>query len=167
MPSRGGRRLAIRWAQRPAAGVAVRIFTGAVVPKGHDTVVMQEDVRVAHGGMAATVVAIPAGLKRGANVRKAGEDVKAGEIVLEAGAVLRPQDLAALASLGFGEVDCFRAARRRSSRRATRCDAAARRRTWRRGTCIDANAPMLAAAGRERRGRWQPTSACFPTTWRR
>jgi molybdopterin molybdotransferase len=94
-------------APRPAKGVAVRIFTGAVVPEGHDTVVMQEDVRFgAVDGR--DRVAIPAGLKRGANVRKAGEDVKAGEIVLEAGAVLRPQDLAALASLGYGEVDCFR-----------------------------------------------------------
>ncbi len=93
--------------RKPAACVAVRIFTGAVVPEGHDTVVMQEDVRFgAVGGR--DRVAIPAGLKCGANVRKAGEDVKAGEVVLEAGVVLRPQDLAALASLGFAEVDCFR-----------------------------------------------------------
>jgi molybdopterin molybdotransferase len=93
-------------AAKPKAKRAVRIFTGAVMPEGHDSVVMQEDVR------AGTVdgrdlVAIPAGLKRGANVRKAGEDVKAGETVLGQGAVLRPQDLAALASLGFSEVACF------------------------------------------------------------
>src|SRR2546425_820266 len=64
-----------------------------------------EDVRAGTVD-ARMIVSIPPGLKRGANVRKAGEDVKAGESVLSAGAVLRPQDLSALASLGFGEVDC-------------------------------------------------------------
>ena len=93
-------------AHKPAAGTAARIFTGAVMPDGHDTVVMQEDVRF--GTVEGRdVVAIPAGLKPGANVRKAGEDVKAGEVLLEAAAVLRPQDLAALASIGAGEVPCF------------------------------------------------------------
>ena len=43
--SRGGRRLGMRWARRLERGAAVRIFTGAVMPTGHDTVVMQEDVR--------------------------------------------------------------------------------------------------------------------------
>ena len=59
---------------RPARGTAARIFTGAMVPDGHDTVVMQEDVRAStiDGRMA---VSIPAGVKRGANVRHAGEDV--------------------------------------------------------------------------------------------
>jgi molybdopterin molybdotransferase len=95
-----------RLAEKPAGGTAARIFTGAVMPEGHDTVVMQEDVRAGTIG-GRPLVAIPAGLKRGANVRKAGEDVKAGETVLTEGSVLRPQDLAALASLGFGEVACF------------------------------------------------------------
>src|SRR5205085_5925855 len=91
---------------RPGRGTAARIFTGAVMPEGHDTVVMQEDVRA--GTVAGrALVRIPLGLKRGANVRKAGEDVKAGETVLAQSAVLRPQDLSALASLGFGEIDCF------------------------------------------------------------
>ena len=94
--------------------------------------------------MAATCVAIPAGLKRGANVRKAGEDVKAGETVLEAGAVLRPQDLAALASLGFGEVDCFRRLKVAIVSTGDEVDAAGGGATWRRGRCYDANAPMLA-----------------------
>ena len=94
-------------AGRAAPGTAARIFTGAMLPEGHDTVVMQEDVRSGEiDGRAA--VNIPAGLKRGANVRRAGEDVKEGETVLAPGGVLRPQDLSALASLGFGEVACFR-----------------------------------------------------------
>ena len=90
----------------PAQGTAVRIFTGAVMPEGHDTVVMQEDVRYGVVGGQPTV-SIPPGLKPGANVRKAGEDVKQGEILLQAGSVLRPQDLAALASIGTGTVGCF------------------------------------------------------------
>jgi len=91
---------------KPARGIAARIFTGAVMPEGHDSVVMQEDVQTRSDGDR-LLVRIPAGLKRGANVRKAGEDIKAGETLLTAGAVLRPQDLAALASIGVGEVACF------------------------------------------------------------
>src|SRR5262245_62379966 len=63
-----------------AAGAAVRIFTGAPMPVGADTVFMQEDVR--RDGKA---VIVPAGLKVGANRRIAGEDVGAGSIVLTAG----------------------------------------------------------------------------------
>jgi molybdopterin molybdotransferase len=95
-------------AQAPRSGVAVRIFTGAIMPEGHDTVVMQEDVRLATGGRGDSVATIPPGLKPGANVRKAGEDLAAGELVLGAGSVLRPQDLAALASLGMAQIACAR-----------------------------------------------------------
>jgi molybdopterin molybdotransferase len=125
---------------RPAQSTAARIFTGAVMPEGHDTVVMQEDVRA---GIVAgrAVVSIPPGLKRGANVRKAGEDVKAGETVLTQSAVLRPQDLSALASLGFGEVDCFqrlKAAIVSTGDEVVRAGAALQP-----GQVHDANAPML------------------------
>jgi len=88
----------------------VRIFTGAVLPAGTDTVVMQEDVEVgpasAAAGDQALRVRVPAGLKPGANVRKAGEDVAAGALLFEAGHILRPQDLAALASAGIASVAC-------------------------------------------------------------
>src|SRR5262245_16957832 len=57
----------------PPAGSAVRIFTGAVMPEGHDTVAMQEDVHADRVNGRA-VVSIPSGLKAKANVRKAGED---------------------------------------------------------------------------------------------
>jgi molybdopterin molybdotransferase len=86
----------------PAPRAAVRIFTGAALPAPLDTVAMQEDVQV-EGDR----VLIPPGLKRGANVRQAGEDVQAGEQLFAAGHVLRPQDLAALASVGLGEAPCF------------------------------------------------------------
>lgn len=86
-------------------GTTVRIFTGAVLPDGVDTVVMQEDVAVSSDG-GVERVEIPAGLKPGANVRKAGEDVKPNEVLLSPGHIIRPQDLAALASIGLADVAC-------------------------------------------------------------
>ena len=81
------------------AGHAVRILTGALVPMGVDTVVMQEDVtlRDEHVGFAA-------GIKKGANTRKAGEDVEAGQPALPAGHKMRAPDLALLSALGLGQV---------------------------------------------------------------
>jgi molybdopterin molybdotransferase len=78
-------------------GHAVRIFTGAPMPPGTDTVFMQEDVRLDAAGD----VVLPPGLKAGANVRPAGEDVAAGQRVLLTGARLRPQDVALAAALGL------------------------------------------------------------------
>ncbi|WP_343068626.1 gephyrin-like molybdotransferase Glp [Kaustia mangrovi] len=83
------------------AGTAARIFTGAPVPKGADTVIMQEDA-VRSGDR----VEIPAGVRQGANIRKAGEDLAEGEAVVEAGTRLRPQELAAVASTGCDRVVC-------------------------------------------------------------
>src|SRR5215475_5089055 len=68
-----------------AAGYAMRIFTGAPMPAGADTVFMQEDVRIDDAGD----VVLPPGLKPGANVRPAGEDVPEGRIALKAGRRLR------------------------------------------------------------------------------
>ncbi|MFC2969195.1 molybdopterin molybdotransferase MoeA [Acidimangrovimonas pyrenivorans] len=88
-----------------AAGTAARIFTGAPMPKGADSVAMQEDCTASEDG---TTVTIPSGLKPGANVRQAGEDVAAGSTVLGPGTRLRPQDIAALASFGLAEVSAHR-----------------------------------------------------------
>lgn len=82
---------------------AARIFTGAIIPTGHDTVVMQEDCEVGPGH-----VSIPAGLKSGANVRQAGEDVAAGTTLMDVGHPIRPQDLAGLASIGMSCVPVFK-----------------------------------------------------------
>ena len=90
----------------PDPAGAVRIFTGAVMPTGLDTVVMQEDVRLDESA-SPPVAHIPPGLKPGANVRKAGEDVAAGSTLFVAGTTLRPQDLAALAASGHAEVDVY------------------------------------------------------------
>jgi molybdopterin molybdotransferase len=83
-------------AARPlAAGEAIRIFTGAPMPQGADTVFMQEDCRVDAG-----VVIVPAGLKLGANRRPAGEDLKNGAVALPAGRRLAARDLALAAAVG-------------------------------------------------------------------
>ena len=92
-------------AQEPARpGHAIRIFTGAPMPDGADTVFMQEDVRVDQAGK----VVLPAGLKPGANVRPAGEDVPAGYSALKAGRRLRPQDIALAAAFGLTHVEVRR-----------------------------------------------------------
>jgi molybdopterin molybdotransferase len=88
-------------------GTAVRIFTGAVVPGGADTVAMQEDCEP-HVQDAQGFVAIPPGLKPGANRRRAGEDLAEGDVVAEAGTRLRPQELAAIASAGADTVSVYR-----------------------------------------------------------
>lgn len=82
---------------------AVRIFTGAPMPAGADTVFMQEDVRL-EGGK----VVLPAGLKPGANVRPAGEDIPLGHAALRAGQRLRPQDVALVAAFGLTHIDVRR-----------------------------------------------------------
>jgi len=84
-------------------GQAIRIFTGAPMPAGADTVFMQEDVR-AEGER----VTVPAGLKPGANRRLAGEDVPAGRVVLPAGTMLEAQHVALAAALGLTELSVRR-----------------------------------------------------------
>jgi molybdopterin molybdotransferase len=83
---------------------AVRIFTGAPMPEGADTVFMQEDVQMDGEGR----VILPPGLKRGANTRPAGEDIAAGQVVLRAGHRMRPQDVALAAALGFAQTEVRR-----------------------------------------------------------
>jgi molybdopterin molybdotransferase len=87
------------------AGKAVRIFTGAAMPGGMDTVFMQEDCRDVEDGR----VGLPPGLSRGDNCRLRGEDIRAGEAALAAGRRLRPEDLGLAAALG---VDRLRVRRR-------------------------------------------------------
>jgi molybdopterin molybdotransferase len=124
-------------------GAAVRILTGAVLPDGCDTVAMQEDVSVLETAGPAKVV-VPGGLKRGANVRKAGEDVRQGETLFRPGHVVRAQDLAALASVGAAEVRCHE---RLSVAILSTGDEILRPGTaaLAPGQVYDANAPMLAA----------------------
>jgi molybdopterin molybdotransferase len=85
-------------------GEAVRIFTGAPMPVGADTVFMQEDVRLGADGK----VVLPAGLRPGANVRPAGEDIPVGSAALKAGRRMRPQDVALAAAFGLTGIEVRR-----------------------------------------------------------
>ncbi len=85
------------------AGECVRVMTGAVMPQGADTVVVQEVCRAGNGR-----VAIPPGQKAGQNVRAAGEDLKAGVPVLRAGQPVRAAELGLIASLGIAELSVKR-----------------------------------------------------------
>jgi molybdopterin molybdotransferase len=81
------------------AGECVRIMTGAVMPAGADTVVIQEVVE-----KEGNRITIPPGQKKAQNVRYAGEDLSQGKAVLRPGQLLRPAELGLIASLGIGEV---------------------------------------------------------------
>ena len=83
-----------------SAGECVRITTGAPLPQGADTVVIKENVRV-DGDR----VFVPADTPAGANIRRAGEDARAGDLVLEAGVALNAAQVALAASLGIGQLD--------------------------------------------------------------
>ncbi|MBV9557892.1 MAG: molybdopterin molybdotransferase MoeA [Pseudolabrys sp.] len=84
-------------------GEAIRIFTGAPMPGGADTVFMQEDVTVD-----GDKVTVPAGLKKGANTRLAGEDIRQGAVMLKAGTVLEAQHIALAAALGLTHIEVRR-----------------------------------------------------------
>ncbi len=81
------------------ASECVKIMTGAVIPKGTDTVVMQE--KTVNKGEYINILEAP---KQGSNVRLAGEDLKSGETVLSKGHQLQAADLGLLASLGVAKV---------------------------------------------------------------
>lgn len=84
-------------------GQAVRIMTGAVLPAGADTVVVQEVTRVEDGA-----VFVPAGQKAGQNTRRAGEDLARGGVALAAGQLVGAAELGLIASLGIAEVEVKR-----------------------------------------------------------
>jgi molybdopterin molybdotransferase len=84
-------------------GTAARIFTGAPVPEGADAVVIQEVCEV--NGERLRVTEIP---KRGANIRRAGEDILRGEEVLARGTRLQPQHLGLAASVGVDSLSVYR-----------------------------------------------------------
>jgi molybdopterin molybdotransferase len=87
-------------------GQAFRIFTGAQMPAGADTVFMQEDCRIE-----GDTVIVPPGLKRGSNRRLAGEDMRAGAVALPAGRRLAAQHVALAAALGLTKLDVQRRVR--------------------------------------------------------
>lgn len=86
-----------------AKGHAIRILTGALLPQGVDTVVLQEDVQVD-----GQTLRFPAGVKPGANARAAGEDVEAGKLALSASHKMRAPDVGLLSALGLPEAQVFK-----------------------------------------------------------
>ncbi|HQC29577.1 MAG TPA: molybdopterin molybdotransferase MoeA [Methylotenera sp.] len=88
------------------AGECVKIMTGAILPAGADSVVMQEHVVIK--GESITLLR---DIKPGANVRMAGEDLSLGQVVLARGHLMRPADLGLVASLGIGEVSAYKKAK--------------------------------------------------------
>ena len=87
---------------RVNARECVKIMTGAVIPAGVDTVVMQERVQVSEAGIRMNIAP-----KLGENIRPAGDDLKIGQIVLAKGHLLHPADLGLIASLGLCELTVF------------------------------------------------------------
>ena len=124
-------------------GQALRILTGAALPDGADTVVLQEDVRIKEGRLQ-----VIGPLRAGANARAAGEDMQQGAEIFQAGHQLRPEDLGVMAAAGLGEVSVFKplkvavistGAELRAPGQAARMD-----------QIFDANRPMLCSVLR----RW-------------
>lgn len=130
---------------RVPAGMAIRILTGAILPEGVDTVVLEEDT--ATDGAR---VAFHGPVKLRSNTRKAGEDVAAGDIVLPAGHRLRPPDLALLSAVGLAKVAVFRPLRMGVLSTGDEIAAGASETTLQADRIYDANRPMLLAMAR----RW-------------
>ena len=86
-----------------AEGKAIRIFTGAPVPSGADTVVMQEKVIVQDS----TLIIEDEAIKQGTNVRPKGSEMKAGELALEKGTLLSPAAIGFLAGIGITAIKVF------------------------------------------------------------
>ena len=81
-------------------GECIRITTGAPLPSGADTVVIKEEVHENEG-----VLTVPAGVVAGADIRRAGEDVLVGDVVLRAGSILSPARISLAAALGIADLE--------------------------------------------------------------
>ena len=119
-------------------GHAIRVLTGAALPQGVDTVILQEDIADDAGH-----ITFHGPLKRGANTRRAGEDVAAGDVILEAGRVITSADLALLSAAGRAEIMVRK--RLRVGVLSTGDELVEAGETAAEGQIYDANRPMLLA----------------------
>ncbi len=119
-------------------GAALRITTGAALPDGADTVVIKEQARLDGDN-----VEVPAGVKRGTNVRAADDDYQAGALALPAGTLLRPEHIGVLASFGCTRATLCR--RPRAMVFSTGDELVAPGLPLAPGQRYDSNQPMLAA----------------------
>ena len=124
------------------AGHAVRALTGAALPEGADTVVLQEDAALGDGE-----IAFDPDIRLGANTRAEGEDVRQGEVSIEAGRTLGPADLALASAVGLGELEVFE--RLKVAIVSTGDELAEPGDESPQGRIFDANRPMLAALAEE------------------
>lgn len=95
------------------SGQGVRIFTGAVVPNGCDTVIMQEntnfaDIKDTLNKSQPYSIALSQAAKTDNNIRKQGEEIESGEAVLKVGKRINPADISLLANLGVSQVSVFK-----------------------------------------------------------
>ncbi|MDE0783744.1 MAG: molybdopterin-binding protein, partial [Planktomarina sp.] len=121
-----------------SAGEALRVLTGAALPAGAQTVVLQEDVLIQDG-----IIEVNGPLELGSNVRATGEDITAGTVLLQVGHKLTPQDLGMLVAVGVSKVEVFKPLRvvvisTGTELRAPGSEAQAEQ-------IYDANSPMLSA----------------------
>ncbi len=124
-------------------GHAIRVLTGAALPSGVDTIVLQEDIAIE-----GNTLRFHGPLKAGANARRAGEDMTAGQIILHAGHQMSAADIGMLAAAGVGHVTVHK--RLRVGILSTGDELAQAGQAARADQIYDANRPMLAAAIR----RW-------------
>lgn len=84
------------------AGSCAQIFTGAPIPKGANTVIMQEECHQKNGS-----ISVDCPISKNKNIRPLGDDIKKGDIILSAGKQLKPEDIALAASIGLTELTVF------------------------------------------------------------
>ena len=87
------------WSNSINPGECIRIMTGAVIPPGTDTVIMQEHVKLSNNA-----ITVDSRHLKGQNIRLAGEDIQQGETILYPGKFITPADIGLMASLGMSEI---------------------------------------------------------------
>ena len=123
-------------------GHAIRVLTGAALPRGVDTVILQEDVT-----LGADEIAFRTGVKVGANTRRAGEDVRKGDTILTAGRAITPADLALASAVGHADLPVHKSLR--VAVISTGDELVEAGNMARPGQIYDANRPMLLSLARQ------------------